>query len=448
MSTVQIKPGITAGTSELWVDGARTSTGATDAINTAAAAYNVPDTGTSGSTATRTPRYPTNSTAPGSTPGSTPATPAVAGGSAIESTTQDYLNSLQPESADTITKRISDMYAQQIAAIKARYAGISNAQTTVNTNNAGKTRAANAASGVLGQDFGNANDANTAQVGQNALDLIQQEQGNEEAGVYTKENTDINTALDKRRTDASSALSARLSSLKDVATQAQTKVQSFAGTTALEKLPQNVYDTLYKQAGFDTPEEFNAFYEASRNAALAGTKLVGDSNVGFYIPQVGSDGITTYKQVIDPKPTTFTGGQYGTYALVNGQVQTVSPGQQTKVMSSGGRLWSVDLKTNAATPLTPKYTGVEKTGWQQATVDQHLAAQKWVTDNAKKAGKDPATYMQQIQQDPDAFLYVLNQALDSGIYAPVSVVGSTDTSNDTTNVDAMDSGDNAANATQ
>lgn len=362
----------------------------------------------------------------------------------VDSAENDYVTSTTPEDPNAVAARVSAEYAAQLAAIKTRYAALTSNQEVTNTSNAGKTRAVNAASGVLGQDFGNANDANTAAAGQQALATISAEEGNEEGAVYSGENTEINGQLDKEKTTNQSALQQKLTYLQGVATQAQAKVQSIAANTPLDTLDQTTYDTLYKQAGFDTPDEFNTYYEASRTAALQGAKLVGSDTVGYFIPTVGSDGTTTYKNVIPAKPTVINGSQYGNYVLgADGNVTQVSPGQQTKIITSGGRLWSVDLKTNAATPLTSASSGAGKTGWQQASIDQQLAVQAWITKNASSSGKDPSTYVSQVQSDPDAFLYALNQALDAGIYSPINVTGSTDPGSDST--DTSDSADNAYN---
>lgn len=394
-------------------------------------------------------RYPTGYTAPAG--GGTPSSSIDDAESAVEASTT-------PEDPATVQARVASQYASEISAIQSYYNGLTSQQGVTNKNNSGKTRALNATSGVLGSSFGNANDENTETANNAALGYIADEESNQEASVYGQENSEVDSELNTEKAANQTGLQNRLTYLQNAATQARSQIQTVAGTTPLESLSQDAYDSLYQQAGFNTPDEFNAFYTASAAAAAAGTKLVGDSNTGYYTVGVGANGQPTYTNVIKGTPTTFTGGQYGTYTLgADGEVTQVSPGQTTKIYSSGGQLWSVDTQTNKATPLTQKAAGVTggKVAWGDDT-SSTLAVQSWIeSDNltsynqANGTNYTPDQMMSMVQSNPDAFVQALNQALDAGLYVPTNVSpGSSANAAAQSAQDAEDAADNTFNNTQ
>lgn len=415
-----------------------------DAIPAAAAAVpvNPTDTQLAARTAAaanggKVPRYPT--------------TGADAPGSTVDGAESAYQAASAPEDPATVAKRVEANFAGVLAAIKTRYAALTNAQGIKNEAASGRTRATQAASGTLGGDFGNEALANTDESNQAALGSIAAEEANAEAGVGSQINTQVESEIQSQRGTSQKALQDRITYLSGVADKARSQIGTISATTDLSTLPQDTYDSLYQKAGFDTPEEFNAYYEASRNAALQGVKLVGDSATGYYMPSVGKDGTVSYKNVIGAKQELVSGSQYGNFAYdpTSNTVKTISPGQSTQIKSAGGQLWAVDVKTNTAKPITPKYSGVDKVGWSKASVDQQLAVQRTIEAEAKAAGKDPAPYLTAVQQNPDAFLTTLNGAVDAGYYVPVSV-SQTGSPMDTSAADAAaatatDAADAAAN---
>jgi len=352
----------------------------------------------------------------------------VGGGSATDALESTILNNAQPESEADIQARIEAGYAQEIAAIKATYAGIMSGQVAVGQQNAGRTRASAAASGVLGQDIGNSEQASQAATEQQAEATIAAEEAAKEGDVYGQINTQAENEYQTERANFNTAQNNELSYLQTRAKDTQAQVASIAATTDLSKLDQATYDSLYAKAGFDTPDEFNAYYNASRQAALQGVKLVGDSTTGFYMPVVDSSGNVSYKNVIKGKPITGsigTGGAY-IYDPTTGQVQTVQP-TVNKIITSGGILYSVNPTTNKATPLTKKSSSTSsKVGWGD-DLQSTLAVQSYAEGNAdaynKKYGTSytPDQLIAAAKSSPDAFLVILNEALGSGVYNPTAV---------------------------
>lgn len=394
----------------------------------------------SGAAATKVPRYPSTVT-----PGGTP-TP-----NAVDAAETAYQTSTTPETPEAVSARVGAMYAQELAGIKAHFADVMAGEKVTSANSTGRTRASAAAGGVLGMDFGNQELDATDKVNKQNEQNVSDQESAAEGAVYSKENTDVENELQSQKTTNQTALQQKISYLKDQATAAQSQVATIAGTTALADLPQDTYDSLYQKAGFDTPEEFNAYYEAAHNAALMGVKLVGDATTGYYTPQIDpSTGQISYNNVIKAKkdPIAISGSQYGNYVYNqdSGEITTVSPGQQYQIKSAGGQLWRIENSSGKATPLTPKYTGVTKVGWDHATVDQQLAVQRWIEDQSQQEGKDPSTYIKQVQGDQTAFLTALNASLDAGYYTPITVQQTgTDTSADDAATQAQNAADDVSN---
>lgn len=366
---------------------------------------------------------------------------------ASDSTTLDQ--SETPESEESIQSRIEDSYATQISAINSVKADLLQKQGVVNANNEGRTRATAASSGVLGQDIGNENQDSAAAESAAANKAIEDASASEIAALQSKASDTAESEYNTEKGNYQTYLKSKIS-------DTQAKVGTIAASTPLEDLPQTEYDSLYASAGFDNPDEFNAYYEASRTAALQGVKLTGSDTTGYYMPVVGADGKVSYQNVIKAKPVPISGSQYGNYVYdpTTGDVQAVSQGSTSKVITSGGRLWLVPMKNGsptggAAQALTPQSAGsTAKVGWDKASTDQQLAVQSWIEG---QAGGDTASeqhYLQVVQSNPDAFLTALNSAFEAGTYIPAALDSTaTDSSAaDAAAQSAQDAADAAANS--
>lgn len=359
----------------------------------------------------------------------------------VQGAEDQYQSASKPESYADVEKRIVNSYSSEIAAIRANSAAQLAAQDPLNKANEGRTRAASAGSGTLGTDFGNGEMTEAEKASQRANDLIRTDAQAKEGAITSKAGEEARADYNTERTTGQAALKDKIGYAKDAVSQVQSKIQTIAAATKLDDLSQNEYDSLYAHSGFNSPEEFNAFFEAAHTAALQGTKLVGDATTGYYVPQIDpATGGLTYKNVIKPivKPT-----QYGAYEWdpTSGEVKTIAQAQP-KIMTSGGRIWSIDPKTNKAVPLTARVAAAAggKVGYEKANLDQQLAVHAWIESEAEKSGRDASAYLTQVKTDPNAFMEALNGALQSGIYVPAAV------SQDSTDTSAADA--SAANAAQ
>lgn len=394
--------------------------------------------------------YYKNNPAPGSggssnPPAKVPRYPSanVSGNDPVAGAEAKFLESAPKPNLDEIESQIRDSMGSEISTIKSMYADMLAKQDITNKQREGRTRASSAAGGVLGTDFGNAEQNQAKGESDAANSAIYNEEMNKLAALDNSALSQGRTIYESRLGTYQGAQKDNIQFRKDAISKTHQMLSSIAATTKLEDLPQAQYDSLYANSGFSTPEEFNAFYDASRMATLQGTKLVGDASTGFYIPQLGSDGQLTYKNVIKPiiKPS-----QYGAFQFdpSTGDVKSVAPAMP-KIVSSGGRIWSIDPTTNKAVALTSASAGAGgKVGWGKANLDQQIAAQSWIEQEAQKGGRDASPYLKQIKDDPDAFLQALQGASEAGIYVPAAL--SVDSSDAQTA--AATAEDAAANAQQ
>lgn len=383
--------------------------------------------------AAATGRYPTGYTAPAS--GSTPAESA---SDTAEDTYQADSNSQTPAS---IASQVEGEYSGELSAIKNYYANLTSQQTVVNTQNSGKVRATEAASGELGQDIGNSETGEQDNSNSAALATITAEEGNAEGAVYGAEAGATETDLAAARTSQLTADEQKISYLSTQAQAAQSQIQTVAGSTDLASLPQDEYDSLYEASGFSTPEQFNTYYSAARQSALTGGKTIGDATTGVWQQQIdgtwksvipgsntigdpttgvwskGTDG--TYTNVIPAAVKTGTIGAAGSYIYnpQTGAVQTIAPAAN-KIVTSGGVLYSVDPTTNEATALAGTPTNGE--GWSstKAGSDAEKAA---ILSYAKAQGYDTDTVITNLESDPNAYYQALGAAAQAGYYTNPSV---------------------------
>lgn len=394
-----------------------------------------------------TSRYPSGYVAP--TTGPEPSAPAE---SAEDTAEAQYQSDATAEDPNAIATRISSEYASEIQSIKNYYAGLTSQQQTVNTNESGKTRALESASGELGQDIGNTETNQQDQANEQSLNVIGQEEQNAEGAVEGMEASTTESEIQSEKTAQQTADTQRLSFLSQQAQQAQSQIATVAGTTDLSSLPQDEYDSLYEASGFSTPEQFNTYYTAVRQGSILGAKTIGDATTGVYQQQADgtykkiipgttntigdpttgvwslqSDG--TYKNVIPAAPKVGSIGASGSYVFNSstGAIQTVAPAAN-KIVSSGGVIYSVNPSTQQATPLTTTQNGW--VGAKGASGDQEKAAIIGYV-NSLGGGIDPAATIAKIQSDPTTYYQALSAATQAGYYVPVNLGVGTDSTDET-----------------
>lgn len=94
-------------------------------------------------------------------------------------------NALQIDE-QAIRERVRSEQQAQIDAVNAIYDDMVKGQGRVNDANMGSTRAINARSGLIGSDFGNANDSNQRAAGQQAVTAINRERGLKIAAIFSQ----------------------------------------------------------------------------------------------------------------------------------------------------------------------------------------------------------------------------------------------------------------------
>lgn len=404
------------------------------------------------------PRYPTGYNSP--TPGAGTAAPQ----NSLESTESAIMAGSTPEDPTAVANRIAGQYASEIAAIRNLYAGLTSQQQTSNVNESGKTRARVAASGELGQDMGDAQQQSQEDINNQKLAAISDEEQAKEAAVYTGAATTAESEIQAEKQNQLSALQGKLTFQESQQQNAQDQMRTVASTYDLAGLPQNLYDSLYESSGFATPEEFNAFYNASRASALTGGKTIGDATTGVWqqqldgswkviVPgaktigdpttgvwQLQSDG--TYKNIIQAQPKFGSIGAGGSYMYdpSTGKVQTIKPAAN-KIVSSGGVVYAIDPTTNKATQLTTTQNGWQ--GAKGAAGDQEKASIYSYVSSLNLPADQSKALLSAIQSNPDAYYTALGNASQSGFYTPVTVSPGTPPPADTQNA-----ADAAANAAQ
>lgn len=432
-----------------------------------AAAEKTAAPGTTYNNITNTPAAAPAATAPGAGatgryPSTTAATaPAATPVSAAENA---YVTDTTPENPSTITSRVASEFGGEISSIKSYYDSLLAEQGTVNTDESGKTRATVAASGELGSDMGNAAQAAQDKTNMTALGNITAEEGNAEGTVEGQEASTVEGEVSAERTDAQTADQQKLTYAQGQQTDAQNKVSQIAGSYDLSTLPQATYDALYEASGFQTPDEFNAYYNAARTSALTGGKTIGDATTGVWqqqldgtwktvIPSSGtigdptsgvwkmqSDG--TYKNIIPAQPKIGSIGAAGSYVYnpSTGSISTIGPSAR-KYVTSGGTLYSIDPGNNSATPLASSPSnGV---GWasNKSGSDSEKAA---IISYIESKGYDVNATIENLQKDPTAYYDALGAASQAGYYTNTNV-GVTGDAAASSMQDAADNADNAAN---
>lgn len=367
--------------------------------------------------------------------------------SSAASTTVDeaedaYMKASEAENPTDVARRVQAEFSGEIGSIKNYYAALTSQQQTTNTDESGKARATASASGELGSDMGNALEAAQDKTNNAALQNIVAEEGNAEGAVVGQENSDIDSQVSSERTAAAAAAKDNVAYQQDRATKVQASIATIAGQTDLPDLPQDEYDALYEASGFATPGAFNAYYAAQRQSALTGGKTIGDATSGVWQQQ--PDG--TWKSVIAAPPKIGSIGAEGAYVYdpSTGSVSTIAPAAN-KIVSSGGVIYSIDPKTNAATPLTSKDTGSGTQGWAAtgSGTDQEKAAIMSYLSSLGSSIDIDAT-IKKIEADPDTYYQALGAASQGGFYTNLNV-GMVPGSDDSAATDAATEAEDAAN---
>lgn len=407
-----------------------------------------------GTSPTPAPRYPSGSPV-SSTSRTTPADTA-------ETT---YVNSTTPEDPAAVTSRIQSEFSGEIQAIKDYYRQLTSQQQIINTNESGKARARVAAEGELGMDIGSAEQQAQEKTNRSALEDIATKENAAISAVESNASSQAESEIAKEKSTYQSALAGDVTYQSQRSQQAEARVKSVAAAYDLASVPQGTYDQLYEASGFTTPEEFNAYYNASRVSAMTGGKTIGDATTGVWqqqmdgswkiiVPgaktigdptsgvwQLQEDG--SYKNIIPAQLKVGSIGTRGSYVFNpnTGQVETVGGVTSNRIVSSGGVIYSVDPNTNKATPLTKSGGGWASSSGSSST--EKAAIMSYLNTLRATPGFDYDATLKKIQDDPTTYYQALGSSMDAGIYTPTAAAGATPSDQA-----ASDAAINAAQAAQ
>ena len=246
-----------------------------------------------------------------------------------------------------IQSDIMQLYAQEIAGIKAQYAAMRTQQQGVNANNEGQVRAAAAASGALGSAAGASDMGTAADTSAKALANIDAEELAAEGAVFDKSATSALGQYQTNQTNLQNEAKTFSDQLTATANNAINTIKSLAVNTPLASLDQATYQSLLSQSGLSTPQEFEQLWNAVAAAArVPNTTVSGSATTGYYALQIDptTGAIKNVQQVVapaTPKPVSLNPGQKlvdpktgQTIAQGNAKLQVV-PFMST-VVSTGG----------------------------------------------------------------------------------------------------------------
>ncbi len=139
-------------------------------------------------------------------------------------------NAPKPVDEQSIREEIRKQQQARIDAINGAYNVMVGQQDVVNTGNQGSTRAINARSGLIGSDFGAANDSNQKQAGQNAINAINAERGMKISGVYAEIDQLASQKIAAQKSEALGNANAYKDYLEKAQTRSQTLVKNLGAT--------------------------------------------------------------------------------------------------------------------------------------------------------------------------------------------------------------------------
>jgi hypothetical protein len=198
---------------------------------------------------------------PASTPAATPPpTPTATAGTPLAAFNDpirqfyESQNRVTPTEADqqTIRENIRRQMQASIDAINAQYGSLISRQETQNQDMLGQTRAINARSGLMGSDFGQANETKTKEYNQQQIKMIEDERNLMLQSVFEKVDQRAKEEIQARKQEALGNQQAYLDYLSKSQAEAKKELSLLAGKgVKLETLNPAQRAKLFQQAGYD-----------------------------------------------------------------------------------------------------------------------------------------------------------------------------------------------------
>jgi hypothetical protein len=163
-------------------------------------------------------------------------------------------NRVSPTEADqqVIRENIRKQMQASIDAINAQYGNLISRQETQNEDTLGQTRAINARSGLMGSDFGQANETRTKEYNQRAVKAIENERNLMLQSVFERIDQRAKEEIQAKKQEALGNQQAYLQYLDKAQNEARNELSLLAGKGVnLETLNPAQRQKLFQQAGYD-----------------------------------------------------------------------------------------------------------------------------------------------------------------------------------------------------
>lgn len=308
----------------------------------------------------------------------------------------------QPDEAK-IRETMMNNVQSQIDQIKSSYVGILANEKNRGENRSGQTRAINARSGVLGQDFGNAAAEKTNTLNDENMKAIEAERDLKIVGILSKVNADAEAKVQNEKNRAAKNSEDYLSYLKTSQESSRANALGLARAGMdVEKLTDDEYNKLIETTGF-SPQELKDYFVLNKPA----DKELTSGTVGNRYYSVSQDPITGQKKTSYVELPFAVPEEYTTQKLDDGTVLFVPKKiDPTKKLDEQILSYGVHAK-----PVTPKSSTVKDVVSGTLTVpaaDINEGIQKL---NSSKNEGDEADGK---YADPNLYQNMYNRWIDAG----------------------------------
>ena len=272
-----------------------------------------------------------------------------------------------------IRDRVRTEQQARIDAVNAVYDDMVRRQMNVNEGNQGSTRAINARSGLIGSDFGAANDANQRAAGQQAVDAVNRERGLQISSIYAKIDEDVQNRVSAEKAAAQGKANEYKSYLEKAQGEAKARaVQLGASGMSFDQLKQEAPDQLKKLLESSGMDEFTLALTMNTGKPVAEkidykTSVVGNRVVAYGVNPATGQLETMEKELPEgaqAKDVRIVGGELwsvsgdgSTATRIGGNskplIEQIGSGRSMRKVISydGGKSWK-DLTTGAAVSNT------------------------------------------------------------------------------------------------
>lgn len=244
----------------------------------------------------------------------------------------EYFNGLDttaPDRQKIYNEQLSQMQAQ-IDAINNVYTGLIREENVRGVDRSGKTRAVNARSGILGDDFGMANKAETDAFNAAKIEDLNRRKAADIQAILSKVQSRTDEAFNRAQELSFANKEKKLAYAKELQTEARQNLSDLAKTgVSLDQLTQDEYNALIDQTGLDELEMESIFNAAKTAREKIDYNYINIGNGRVLRTGKDGNGKATEEKIFD-------------YGL---------PPEYDIKETKDGQLYSFDKRTGKMTPL-------------------------------------------------------------------------------------------------